>query len=255
MNLCRHALAILILALLAACGPTPAPTPAPTPTPALVLTIVSVPDTRPQLAGWIALYEDNHPGVALEVRADTFARAQEALVQGTADIALLDQEPLLYYRGMLTATRVAAEPIAVVTHPGNPVAALSSVVLVEVLSGHVGDWSEIGGKAGPVQVYLLPDSAGEVQYLAHTALAGRRLAPQAVVCASAESVLHAVEADPGGIGLLSASAVTSQVAVLRVDDMLPGEAGYPWQMPLFLAYGQASPPQARDFVVYIGRVK
>ena len=251
----KRLLALLLPAiLLAACGTTPTLPPPPTPTPVLVLTVGAVSGVQPHLAEWIAVYQDNHPGVALEVLPDTLTRVQDSVARGTADIALLDQEPLPYYYGVLTATQVAEEELAVVVHPRNALSSISSVALIEVLAGRVADWGAVGGEAGPLQLYLLPDSSGEVQFLARTALVGRRLAPQAVVCASATSLLRAVADDPSGIGILPSSAVVSQVAVLRVDDLLPGDEGYPWQMPLFLAYGPASPRQARDFCEYIGRL-
>ena len=246
--------ALLLLTLLAACAPaTVLPTPAPTPTPVLRLTAVTVPGAQIHLLTWIRLYEENHPGVVVEMRADTFARVQEAVAGGSVDIAALDQEPLSYYQGVLTATQIADEPIALVVHSGNVIESLSSVVLQEVLAGRVGDWEEIGGVAGPLQVYLLPDSAGAVQYLDQVVLAGQRLAPQAIVCASSASLLRMVEGDSGGIGVLPLNAVTRQVRVLGVDGFLPSDGHYPWRMPLFLSYGPGAPLQAREFVQYIAR--
>jgi phosphate transport system substrate-binding protein len=202
---------------------------------------------------WIHLYEENHPGVIVEMRVDTLARVQEAVVGGSVDIAALDQEPLPYYRGVLTPTQVAQEPIALVVHPGNTVASLSTVVLEEVLAGRIGDWEEVGGAGGPLQVYLLPDSAGVVRYLDQVVLADQGLAPQAIVCASTAALLRTVAGDPGAIGILPLNAVTSQVRLLGVDGLLPSDGGYPWRMPLLLSYGPAAPLQAREFVQYIVR--
>lgn len=245
---------LVSLLALAACTPsTPPPTPAPSPTSVLRLTAATVPGAQTHLLAWVRLYEANHPGVVVAVRQDTFARVQEAVAGGSVDIAALDQEPLPYYQGVLTLTHIADEPLALVVHPENTVAALSSAVLAQVLAGRVGDWGEIGGAAGPLQVYLLPDTSGAVQYMDRVALAGQRLAPQAVICASSTSLLRAVTNDRGAIGLLPLSAVTGQVHVVGVDGLLPDAAGYPWKMPLFLGYGPAAPPQAREFVQYIGR--
>lgn len=242
------------LAVLVACAPaTPLPMPAPTPTSVLRLTAAAVPSAQIHLMAWIRHYEENHPGVVVEMRLDTFARVQEALAGGSVDIAALDQEPLPYYHGVLTATRVADEPIAVVVHPGNVVDSLASVVLAQVLAGRVRDWEEIGGPAGPLQVYLLPDSSGAVQYVDRVVLADQRLAPQAIVCASSASLLRAVDGDPGAIGILPFNAVTGQVRILGVDGFFPLATDYPWRMPLFLSYGPAAPLQAREFVQYIGR--
>jgi ABC-type phosphate transport system substrate-binding protein len=215
------------------------------------LVVVTVAGGEPLLQGWIARYEATRSAVVIGVRSSTLVGAQGDLAQGSADLAFLDQEPALFYRGVLTSTHVADEPIAVVVNPANPLADLPAVVLAELLSGRVADWSAAGGAPGPVQVYLLPDSAGVVQ--AFTRLVDRPLASQAIVCASANSLQRAVGADPSGIGFLPAPSVSSGVAVLRVDGVLPGEAAYPWQMPLFLLHGPASPVQAREFVGFVQR--
>lgn len=250
----RGGVLLLVLLLAAACAPTSAPpTAEPSPLPVVRLTAATVPGAETRLRAWVGRYEKNHPGVVVEVRSDTLARVQELVAGGSVDIAALDQEPLPYYEGVLTGTVVADEPVAVVIHAGKGVDSLSGAVLTQLLAGRVGDWAEIGGPAGPVQVYLLPESSGVVRYLEDAVMAGERLAPQAIVCASALSLLRAVAADPGGIGVVPFSALTGQGHVLGVEGRFPQDADYPWRMPLFLGYGPAAPLPAREFVQYIDR--
>ncbi len=248
---CRHTIAILLLIVplaAAACGdPATAPTPAPTGTPALELRIAAVPTAPDRLERWCSLFQEEYPGVALAVLPASAAEAQEALAQGRVDLAYLDQPPDPFYRGVLTATRVASEPIALLAHPDNPLVDLSLVAAVELLSGRAENWSGVGGEDSPVQVYLRPDSAGEVRALAE-AWTGRQPDPQAIVRASAASLRAALAQDRGGLGVLPAGDAPGDLRVLRVDGFLPAEPGYPWHLPLFLVYGPGSPDQARRFV-------
>jgi phosphate transport system substrate-binding protein len=242
---------VVLLALAGGCGgPAPGPTPTSTSTPSLHLRVAAAPSAQARLEHWIDLFQEEHPAITLEVLPSSAAQAQEALAQGQVALAYLDQPPAALYQGVLTATQVASEPIAVLVHPGSPLSDLSRAAISELLSGRVESWGSVGGEDRPVQVYLRPDTAGEVRALAE-ALAGRHLAPQAIICASAESLRQAVARDPGGVGLLPAGDASAQVSVLRVDGARPSEPGYPWQMPLFLVYGPHSPTQAHDFIRFV----
>jgi len=237
---------VLLLAFCAACA-APTPTALPTPIPTFHLTIATVPAGRERLEGWLARYQADHPTIAATIQPMSAARAQEALAQGQVDLALIDQPPAPIYRGVLTATELLREPLAVVVHPANPLHDLPSVAVGELLGGWITNWSQVGGADVPVQVYLLPDSAGEMIALAQTS-AGRRLAPQAIVCSTSDSLQRAIAADPGGVGVLLYSSSQGQVFALSVDGTPPDSPSYPWQMPFFLAYGPATPKQALAFV-------
>lgn len=244
---------LLLLLAIHACGEGTAPPPTPSPQPAERWTVATVPAGTVQLERWSAAYRRDRPDVALEIESLPPGQAQEALARGAVELALLDQEPAPSYQGVLTATRVASQSIAIVVHLDNPLIDLSSAAVSELFSGRVADWSQVGGAAWPVQVYLPPGSAGEVQAFTIQAMAGRRLAPTALVRASAASVCTAVATDPGGIGLVPIDAVEAEVAILRVDGHLPQEAGYPWHLPLYLAYGPASPRRVQGLIHFVWR--
>lgn len=241
---------LLLLALCTACA-APTPTPLPTPAPPLRLTIAAAPAGQERLHSWIARYRAEHPTIVVQIQSLDAARAQEALAQGQVDLALIDQPPDPAYRGILTATEVVREPLAFIVHPANPLRDVPAIVVADLFSGRVMDWNQVGGADLPVQVYLLPDSAGEMAALAGPALAGRRPAPQGLVCATRDSLRKAVAADPGGIGILLYNLAAGQVAVLRVDGMAPDDPAYPWQVPLFLAYGPASAEYSPAFVRFV----
>jgi phosphate transport system substrate-binding protein len=169
------------------------------------------------------------------------------------DLALLDQEPAAFYQATLTATLVAQQPIAVVVHQENPLSDLSSVALVEILNGRIGNWSQVGGEGIPVQVYLESDSAGVTRVFSTAVMGHRQLAPSAIVRSSPESLAAAVADDPGGIGLLPDSLVNEDIATLRIDSKKPQEEGYPWHIALYLVYGPSSPVEGLNFIRFVER--
>lgn len=239
----------LFLLILLAVGCTDTtPTALPTLPPPLRLSIATVPSGQVHLQQWIALYQEDHPEVEWEILPMAAAQAQQALAQGQVDLALLDQEIAPKHQGTITATAISDEAIAIIVHPKNNLRDLSTGAVVALFSGRVSDWNQVGGEMGNVQVYLPPASAGEVQVFAQEALADWHLASQAIVRASADSVAIAVAADPAGIGLVPLSAATAKVAALKIDGLPSAAKGYPWRMPLFLAYGSLSSEPALEFL-------
>ncbi len=225
----------------------------PTPRPAVRLRVAAVTAGQPYLREWLTLYQARHPETIVEIVPAGPGQAQEMLARGKVALALLDQEPEERYRGILTATRVAYVPLAVVVHPDNPLRDLSSAAVAEIFRGRVADWSLVGGEERPLQIHLLPDSSGAVQAFARQALAGRPLSPQARVHASPTLLRQALAQDPGGIGFLPAMEATDGVAVLRIDGRPPSEGEYPWKMPLYLLWGPRSPSEAFSFLLFLSR--
>ena len=250
----RFCLLGLLTLALTACGPVaplPSPNPSPVPIPAIVLKIAAGPAGQEQLRKWIVRYQEVRLDTRTEVQQASVGQAQALLARGGVDLALLDEQPADVYRGVLTATRVAWEPLAIVVHPHNPLRDISTPALVEVFRGRIADWSLLGGAAGPVNIYTLPASSGTVQSFIGEALAGQELSSQAIVAASVEALLQAIAADPGGIGLVPAGAAGSS-AILRVDGLLPSDPDYPWRSPLFLVHGPHPSAGAQEFIFYAG---
>jgi len=55
---------------------------------------------------------------------------------------------------------LALDGLTVIVHPQNTVSALSMADLAKVFSGEITDWSELGGKAGKINIYARDDQSG-----------------------------------------------------------------------------------------------
>ncbi len=254
MKLVARILSIVLFLIAASCtepAARVAPTPTPTPPPAVHLTVAAAPAAQGRLRQWVERYEKDQSFIVVDVISADAMHASENLNAGRIDMAVLDQEIANPYSETLTATLVASEPIAVLVNAGNPLRDLSAPAVAELLSGRIMEWSQVGGTAAPVQVYLEAEPAGEVLAFAAQALPGQRLAPQAIVCSSPAAVLSSIAQDPGALAILPASLVPSDAVQLRVDGLAPGSAGYPWQIPILLVYGPASPTGAHMFIQFV----
>ncbi|MBN1483693.1 MAG: substrate-binding domain-containing protein [Chloroflexia bacterium] len=241
----------LFLLLSQASCTEPTLTPAPTLAPQVPLSIAAAPTALGPLQDWIEVYRLEHPEIEWDLRTLGPGPAQQLLAQGQVDLALLDQAPAIEYQGLLTATAVVSEAVVLVVHPDNPLRDLSRPTVRELFSGRIADWSQVGGHPQKLQIYLPPDTAGEVRAFQAQALAGGRLPPQALLRASAGSVVGAVAGDPAGLGLAPANAVSPSVATLTIDGISSIDPAYPWNLTLYLAHGPDVSGPALDFLEFV----
>jgi ABC-type phosphate transport system substrate-binding protein len=129
------------------------------------------------------------------------------------------------------AVHCSAKQLAVVAEKGNATAALTSVNLAKILKAQTRTWPDgsaitvvIREPGSPdmqiVRDRLYKNSPDELKALiiSHKGFI--------VVASSDEDLLHIVETTRGAIGLVDVYSITHGVKVLKIDDLLPLEAGY-----------------------------
>jgi len=115
----------------------------------------------------------------------------------------------------------ALDGIAVIVNPANPLSKLKKVTLKSLFDGEVSDWSEVGGKAGPIHVYALDENSGTYDTFQHLVLTGgAKLVKGAKRDASHAAISDMVAKDPNAIGFVGLPFVHNSKA-LSVSD---GEA-------------------------------
>lgn len=112
--------------------------------------------------------------------------------------------------------------IAVVVHRDNPVRQLTKAQLRRLFAGKIADWSEVGGRPGPVAVYARDDKSGTYDTFKSLVLGKTTpLVNGAHRFESNADLSDAVARDPGGIGFVGLPYVRNARA-LAVSD---GESG------------------------------
>ena len=109
-------------------------------------------------------------------------------------------------RTTLSSESLARCAVVLLVHPENPVAAISVDKAVEMLSGEVRDWAQVGAFEGRMQLYAGERSASS--YVAtEELLDGTPFSDRLQTMPSDKGVSGAVASDPFGLGLGSASSV------------------------------------------------
>lgn len=178
---------------------------------------------------------------------------------------------------------VGIDALAIIVHPNNPVANLTTAQVVQIFNGRILSWQELGGPDEEVILVSREDGSG-ARALFEERLMGREpVALTAVVMPTSRDVVHYVAKTPNAIGYVSRAYVTSalhtaadaeqpptdspetplvspqaspHVSVLMLDGLLPVDAAiqnqlYPLSYPIYLVSRREPAGTVRQFVDFV----
>jgi phosphate transport system substrate-binding protein len=200
------------------------------------------------------------------------ATAVTAMLQGSADIAMMsrpitaDEVASLAAIGFGEANRpgqehvVALDGILVFVNKSNPVSELSLSDIAAIFSGATTDWSQVGGRPGPIKIFARDNKSGTYDTFKSLVLKDRKLAASAARYESSEEISDAVANAPDGIGFAGFAYLRNAKAVsIKTDCGLSFSPTsftvkteeYPLSRRLFLhTSNQATNPEVGQFVEF-----
>ena len=152
---------------------------------------------------------------------------------------------------------VAIDGIAVVTEPTNTVAGLTKQQLIDIYTGKIKNWSEVGGEDGVIIVVGREAGSGTRDgFESITKTADACVLKQELT--STGDVITTVAQNPDAIGYASLAAIKDTVKAITVNGVMPTEAtvkdgSYAIQRPFVLVTveGKALSETAQKFFDYI----
>lgn len=205
-----------LLVVLAACG-EPVATSQP-----VLLEVSGSASMAPLLAELAAAFEEQAPGVRVEVGGPGTAFGLQALEEGEIDVALVSWLPGgTPPRPRWRATAIARDGLAIVVHPDNPLEGVGLLQLQDLYSGRIYGWEALGLAPREVLPVSREEGSGARDAFEEMVMEDRRVTPRALLAPSPEAVRAAVAANPGAIGYLAMGSVTPEVKVLKVEGELP----------------------------------
>lgn len=181
-----------------------------------------------------------YPNLTLEPQFTGSGTGIKSVIAGTADIgdasrSLKDEEKA---EG-LVENIVAIDGIAVITDTSNTVKNLTKQQLIDIYTGKITNWKEVGGTDQKIVVVGREASSGtrgafeEILGIEDKCKYANELNETGAVTAK-------VKATKGAIGYVSLDAVTNEVAALQLDGVTPSEAtvkdgSYTLQRPFVMA--------------------
>ena len=155
------------------------------------------------LAAEIALrYEQQHPGVRIDVQSGGSSRGIADVRLGHADLGMASRE-LVESEMDLTAHTIARDGVALIVHRDNDLAGLSSDQVRSIFRGEVTNWSDVGGSGGEIIVVNKAEGRATLTvFLEHFGLGPREIAADVIVGEN-EQAIKTIAGAPGAIAYVS----------------------------------------------------
>jgi len=217
-------------------------------------------DTMVNLAlAWAEAYGKIRPEVQIAVTGGGSGTGIAALINGTVDMANASRAIKDEERAQAEANGVepvehvvAADAIAIVVHPSNPVDGLTIPELADIFAGRITNWQEVGGEDRPIVLLSRESNSGtHVFFLEEVVRQGRTddktlFSADTLLMPSSEGISAEVRHNPNAIGYDGLGYVTADQKVVAVA---PAE-GQPYVLPAIETVKDGSYPIARDLFIY-----
>ena len=96
-------------------------------------------------------FESRYPDVRIDVQTGGSSRGIRDIRQGLADIGMASRS-LRWEEQDLHETIIACDGIGIIVHQSNPVASLDPSSIVDIYTGNITNWREVGGNDAPITV-------------------------------------------------------------------------------------------------------
>ncbi len=216
----RYALPLLLCLALVGCATGSALTPAP-----FALRIAGSTSLQPVIEDLAAAYQTTVPNMLIDVRGGGSTIGAQQLREGRIDLAVISWQP----EGQtlpdnLRAVPVARDGIAIIVHPSNPLANITSLQLRALYRGTVLDWAELGSPAGPPVVISREDGSGTRAAFEALAMGNERVTLNALVMPTGQAVVDYVASHRDAVGYVSSGMLTAAVRAVPVEEVAPTAA-------------------------------
>ncbi len=165
-------------------------------------------------------YEQENPGVRVDVQSGGSSRGIADVRQQVADIGMVSRS-LNDQETDLKAFPIAKDGIAMIVHKDNPVAQLTEAQIVAIYKDKINNWSQVGGKDAPITVVNKAEGRSTLElFLKHFKLESPEIKAD-VVIGDNEQGIKTVAGNPNAVGYVSVGAAEFQVKNGGMIRLLP----------------------------------
>ena len=132
---------------------------------------------------------------------------------GDSDVNLLDE----YKDKGLVDHKVVVEPFVFIVDKANKVDNLTKQQVIDIMTGKVTNWSQVGGADQKITLIHRAKSSGSRATISEVVLKGAAFTDDAVIQDSNGAVRSAISTTPGAIGYVDAPYADDSVKVLKFD--------------------------------------
>lgn len=187
-------------------------------------------------------YSQRFPTLAFDLTSGNYDAMVEQVERDDQAYLMTNHLPT---ESLLLGFPIAQDGIAVIVHPDNDVAGLTTEQIRGLYQGRIRNWSEVGGAAENVTLISRENGSGTRAEFDRLVMGDRRTSPSALIAPSSAAMMTSVSRDPHAIGYVSMSYLNPSVRAVSVDDIAPtlervADNSYPLRSTVFIV-GQREP--------------
>lgn len=200
-------------------------------------------------------YMEKTPGVNITVQGGGSSVGIQSAISGAAQIGMADLVSLPPEASALKSVLVAKDGIAIIVHPENKIANLTTDQIRDIFSGKIRNWSAVGGADTAITVVSREAGSG-TRTSFEQLIKDLTLTKEAIIQDSTGTIRETVANDQNAIGYISHGVINAKVKAISVDGA-PSEVDaivrgdYKLVRPVFLLIKGEPSPAVQGFVDYI----
>lgn len=150
-------------------------------------------------------FEQEHPGVRIDIQTGGSSRGIADARRGLADIGMVSR-PLKDGEADLFAFTIAQDGISMILHADNPLEMLSRTDIGKIYTGQITNWKAFGGKDAPITVVNKAEGRSTLElFTAFLKISNRDIRADVVIGDNAQGI-KTVTGNPNAIGYVSVGA-------------------------------------------------
>jgi phosphate transport system substrate-binding protein len=203
-------------------------------------------------------FESQHQGVRIDIQSGGSSRGIADIRQGLADIGLVSRDMKPEEQDLKVFT-IARDGVAVIIHRDNPIQSLSDKQIVDIYTGKVNNWQQVGGQSGTIAVVNKVEGRSTLELFTHYFRLKNTDIKAQVVIGDNQQGIKTVEKNPNAIAYVSIGAAENSISNKAPIKLLPvgGVAAttanvqngtFPISRPLNLVMKTAPQGLAKEFL-------
>jgi phosphate transport system substrate-binding protein len=242
-------------------SPTPTPAAGTSATPVALSGTINVAGSSsvgPHIEGYIKpAFEALHKGVKVNVLISDSGTGIKTVESGGCDIGMSSRALTAADGADLVGTVIAYDGIAVVVNNANGVSDLSKQQIIDIFSGKITNWKDVGGIDAAIDVYQREASSGTRTAFNDLVMKPVNVTDKALQATNTLNMIQSVKGNPRAIGYCSYGELSPDVKALKINGVAPSPATikdktYPIQRPfLLVTKGQPTKPEVVAFLQYV----
>ena len=163
-------------------------------------------------------FQTQHGKVTVNIAGGGSFTGMNQVAEGSVQIGDSDVNlPAEYKDKGLVDHKVVVEPFVFIVDKANPVDNLTKQQVIDILTGKITNWKEVGGADQPITLIHRAKSSGSRATISDVVLKGLEFTDHAVIQDSNGAVRAAIANTPGAIGYVDAPYADDSVKMLAFD--------------------------------------